>query len=314
LTTTITSNDSDCHTPLVALSPTDKPWDTHRKHSTIVEGHYRASTNHKSYAERMSVCSLFLDFKQVPSQDSLKLKLSAAHFCRVRWCPVCQWRRSLMWKAKASKILPSVLEAYPKYRWLFVTLTVKNCQIGELRSTITHMNKSFQRLSELKDFPAEGWLKAVEVTRSKDGTAHPHFHIMMMVKPSYFSTGYLSLDKWKSMWAKSLRIDYEPQIDIKALKDKGANFSALLSEVIKYQVKESDLVVDRDWFIELTKQLHKTRAISSGGILKQYLRELEDEPEDLIGEGDEDVDDTLGHLFFAWMQHYQQYRQVDATC
>ena len=313
MTTTITSNDSDCHPPLVSLSPTDKPWDKHRTHSILVERHYRASSSHQSYADRISLCSLLLDFRQVPSEDSLKLKLSSAHFCRVRWCPVCQWRRSLMWKAKAAKILPSVLEAYPKYRWLFVTLTVRNCQIGELRSTLTHLNESFKRLSLLKAFPAEGWLKATEVTRGKDGSAHPHFHIIMMVKPSYFHTGYLSLDKWKSMWAKSLRIDYEPQIDIKALKDNSANFSALLSEVIKYQVKESDLVADRDWFIELTKQLHKTRAISSGGILKQYLKELEDEPEDLIGD-DGEGDDTLAHLYFGWMQHYQQYRQVDVSC
>jgi plasmid rolling circle replication initiator protein Rep len=312
LTTTITPNDLDCHTPLADISPNDKPWDNHRTHSTLVEGHYRASASYQSYADRISLCSLLLDFRLVPTDESLKLKLSSAHFCRVRWCPVCQWRRSLMWKAKAAKILPSVLGAYPKYRWLFVTLTVKNCQIGELRSTLAHMNKSFQRLAELKAFPAEGWLKATEVTRGKDGSAHPHFHIIMMVKPSYFSTGYLSLDKWKNMWQQSLRIDYSPEIDVKALKDKGANFSALLSEVIKYQVKESDLVVDRDWFIELTKQLHKTRAISSGGILKQYLKELEDEPEDLIGDDGQD-DETLAHLFFGWMQHYQQYRQVDVS-
>jgi plasmid rolling circle replication initiator protein Rep len=310
LTTTITPTDLDCHPPLVDLSPNDKPWDKHRTHSTLVQGHYRASSSHQSYADRISLCSLLLDFRQVPSPESLKLKLSSAHFCRVRWCPVCQWRRSLMWKAKAMKVMPLVLEAYPKYRWLFVTLTVKNCQIGELRSTLAHLNESFKRFSLLKAFPAEGWLKATEVTRGKDGSAHPHFHIIMMVKPSYFSTGYLSLDKWKSMWAKSLRIDYSPEIDVKALKDKGANFSALLSEVIKYQVKESDLVVDRDWFIELTKQLHKTRAISSGGILKQYLKELEDEPEDLIGD-DGEGDDTLAHLYFGWMQHYQQYRQVE---
>jgi plasmid rolling circle replication initiator protein Rep len=310
LTTTITFNDFNCHTPLADLSPNDKPWDTHRKHSTIVEGHYRASKSHQSYAERISACSLLLDFRLVPTDESLKLKLSSAHFCRVRWCPVCQWRRSLMWKAKAAKILPLVLTAYPKYRWLFLTLTVKNCQIGELRSTISHMNESFKRLSKLKDFPGEGWLKATEVTRGKDGSAHPHFHIIMMVKPSYFSTGYLSHDKWVSIWQQSLRVDYKPLVDIKALKDKGANFSALLSEVIKYQVKESDLIADRDWFIELTKQLHKTRAISSGGILKEYLKELENEPEDLIGEDGEEVE-TLAHLYFGWMQHYQQYRQVE---
>ena len=311
MTFIITSNDLNSHTPLSDLSPTDKPWDTHRANASTVQGHYRASFEHQGYADRMSFCSLLLDFKLVATLESFKLKLSSARFCRVRWCPVCQWRRSLMWKAKAAKVLPLVLAAYPSYRWLFVTLTVRNCRVDELRSTISHMNKSFERLSDLKAFPAEGFLKATEVTRGKDGTAHPHFHILMMVKPSYFSTGYLSLHKWKSMWQQSLRIDYEPSIDIKALKDKGANFSAMLSEVIKYQVKESDLTQDRDWFIELTKQLHKTRAISSGGILKEYLKELENEPDDLIGEGEGENDEELAHLFFGWMQHYQQYRQVD---
>jgi len=244
----------------------------------------------------------------VPINEAIKLKLSSAYFCRVRWCPVCQWRRSLMWKAKSAKILPSVIQAYPSYRWLFLTLTIKNCPIGELRSTLTHLNKSFQRLSELKAFPGQGWIRAAEVTRSKDGTAHPHFHVLMMVKPNYFSRDYLSIDKWKTMWAQSLRIDYIPQVDIKAIK-RGDNLSGILSEVIKYQVKESDLVADKDWFLELTEQLHKTRAISTGGILKEYFRELENEPEDLIGV-DGEIAESLGELYFAWMQHYQQYRDI----
>lgn len=311
MTSIITPNDLNPHTPLVDLSPTDKPWDIHRNHATTVQGHYSSSPKHQGYAVRMSLCSLLLDFKQVHTLDSVKLKLSDARFCRVRWCPVCQWRRSLMWKSKAAKIMPLVLAAYPKYRWLFLTLTVRNCRVDELRSTISHMNESFKRLSDLKAFPAEGFLKATEVTRCKDGTAHPHFHILMMVKPSYFGVGYLSIEKWILMWKQSLRIDYNPITHVKALKPNEANFSAMLSEVIKYQVKESDLIQDRDWFIELTKQLHKTRAISSGGILKEYLKELENEPDDLIGEGEGENDDELAHLFFGWMQHYQQYRQVD---
>lgn len=214
-----------------------------------------------------------------------------------------------MWKSKAAKVLPLVLEAYPKYRWLFLTLTVKNCQIGELRSTLTHLNESFKRLTKLQQFPGEGWLRAAEVTRSKDGTAHPHFHILLMVRPSYFGVGYLSTEKWVQLWRKSLRVDYDPVVHVKAIKGDVCSPS-MLSEVIKYQVKESDLIEDRDWFIELTKQLHKTRAISSGGILKEYLKELENEPEDLIGDDGED-DDTLAHLYFGWMEHFKQYRQVE---
>jgi len=310
LTSTITPIHSNCHPSLTALSPTDKPWDKHRTNSTLVERHYRASECHQAYADRMAVCSLLLDFRQVPSDDILKLKLASAHFCRVRWCPVCQWRRSLMWKSKAAKVLPQITLAYPKYRWLFLTLTVKNCELTDLRSTLTHLNESFKRLTKLKQFPGEGWLRAAEVTRSKDATAHPHFHILLMVKPSYFGVGYLSTETWGKLWQQSLRVDYNPVVHVKAIKGD-VQSPTMLSEVIKYQVKESDLIADRDWFIELTKQLHKTRAISSGGILKEYLKELENEPDDLIGDTPGEGDDTLAHLYFGWMQHFSQYRQVE---
>lgn len=296
---------------LADLSPSDCSWDGHRSQASKVENYYRSFANYQGYAERMSVCSLFLDFKLVPADEVLKLKLSTASFCRVRFCPVCQWRRSLMWHSKALKILPSVLEAYPTYRWLMLTLTIKNVPITDLRATLTHLNKSFERLSQLKYFPAEGWLKCSEVTRNaRTNEAHPHFHILMMVKPSYFGVNYLSFDKWRSMWRKSARLDYDPEIEVKTFKDTDADLFGVISEVIKYQVKESDLTANRDWFLELSQQLHKTRAISTGGILKNYFKQLENEPDDLIGKGDED-EETVGHLYFAWMAYMNQYQLRD---
>jgi plasmid rolling circle replication initiator protein Rep len=216
-----------------------------------------------------------------------------------------------MWKAKAYKILPQLLIDYPKARWLFVTLTVKNCEITNLRETLVWMNKGFKRLSELKAFPADGYIKTVEVTRGKTppGSAHPHFHVLMMVKPSYFTHGYLSQVKWVEMWQKSLRIDYKPILDVQALKPQDS-LIGLLAEVIKYSVKESDLTADREWFLELTRQLHRTKAIAVGGILRNYFRELEQEPLDLIGEDNlGEVDE--GHLYFAWRQRQKKYRLVD---
>ncbi|MFN6483572.1 MULTISPECIES: protein rep [unclassified Nostoc] len=38
--------------------------------------------------------------------------------------------------------------------------------------------------------------------------------------------------------------------------------------MLKSQVKESDLMGDKEWFLELTRQLHKSRAIAVGGILR----------------------------------------------
>jgi plasmid rolling circle replication initiator protein Rep len=305
---------NDTNAPgLSELSERDKPWDKHRANTDKVERSY-AGSEFQNYSDRVRFCSEFLDFRLVPEEKDglLKLKLNAARFCRVRHCPVCQWRRSLMWKAKAYKVLPKIVADFPKRRWLFLTLTVKNCKIEELKETLQWMNKSWQRLSQLKAFPAEGWLRSTEVTRGKDGSAHPHFHCLLMVKPVYFSgKSYIKQAEWVELWRKSLRIDYNPILDVQAVK-KGQQPMQLVPELLKYCTKESDLVADREWFLELTRQMHKMKCVVTGGVLKQYLKELEQEPEDLIGkdqEGEGDLDE--GHLYFGWKRNDKKYRLVD---
>jgi plasmid rolling circle replication initiator protein Rep len=294
------------------LSPRDKPWDKHRSNSDRVAKHYSGSDFHR-YSERMTFCSELLDFTLKPTDDeSYALKLSSARFCRVRHCPVCQWRRSLAWKAKAYKVLPQIVEKYPKHRWLFLTLTQKNCKITDLRDTIQLMNKAFKRLTDLKAFPAIGWLRSLEVTRGKDGSAHPHFHCLLMVPSSYFGGNYIKQAEWVAMWRKCLRLDYDPVLDVQAIKH-GRKPTDLVPELLKYCTKESDMTVDREWLLELTRQMHKLRAIATGGVLKEYLRALEDEPEDLIHvDAEEEAiatdDDT--HLYFGWKQKEKKYRLV----
>ncbi|AFZ15760.1 replication protein (plasmid) [Crinalium epipsammum PCC 9333] len=292
------------------LSSRDKPWDKHRSNADKVSAYYVGS-EFQGYSDRAYFCSELLDFRLTPDQDEgvYKLKLAAARFCRVRHCPVCQWRRSLMWKAKAYKILPRIIKKYPTHRWLFLTLTLRNCKITELRETLKHMHESFKRMTKLKAFPAIGWIKSTEVTRGKDGSAHPHFHCLLMVAPGYFGKNYIRQDEWVEMWRQSLRIDYNPVLDVQAIK-KGQSPASLVPELLKYCTKESDLVADREWFLELTRQMHKTRAIATGGVLKEYLKELEQEPSDLVGE-DSQAEVDEGHLYFDWKRKEKKYRLVE---
>ena len=100
------------------------------------------------YASRIDKCSGVLRFAWAgdPETGEIRLRLREAHFCRVRHCPVCQWRRSLMWLARFYDALPEIQQAHPKARWLFLTLTVKNCGIGELRGQLQAMNQAWRRL------------------------------------------------------------------------------------------------------------------------------------------------------------------------
>jgi plasmid rolling circle replication initiator protein Rep len=296
---------------LADLSPRDKPWDKHRYNADRVEAHYRGSEFDK-YAQRVHFCSELLQFGLVQDwdADAMKLRLRSARFCRVRHCPICQWRRSLRWKAKAYKVLPRIVEAYPKHRWLFLTLTVKNCPITDLRTKLVEMNRAFQRLSQRKTWPADGWLRSTEVTRGRDGTAHPHFHCLLMVKPSYFGNGYIKQSDWVALWRHAMRLDYDPILDCRAVK-RGRQPMQLVPEILKYCTKESDMVADREWFLELTRQMHKMKCVTTGGVLKSYLKELEAEPEDLIGESDIPEGEDEAKLYFGWRRQERKYRMVD---
>ena len=295
---------------LSELSPRDKSWDKHRRSADLIADLYRGEDDFNTYAQRMDLCAQILDFKLVPDVDlgELLLKLSAAHFCRVPQCPVCQSRRSLMWKARALRALPLVVKDYPNHRWLFLTLTQKNCLVDELRETIQGMNKSFKRLTMLKQWVVEGWIKSLEVTRGRDGSAHPHFHCLLMVSSTYFKSNYLNYDQWAELWQRAARLDYKPQVSIRAV-DKNRDPTILIPEILKYLVKESDLYKSKEFLLGITEQLYKIRRVSVGGILRPYMKKLEEEPEDLIGKNEENGNEVdEGHLYFDWKCREKKYR------
>jgi len=301
------------------LSPKDKPWDSHRAIADTVQNLYRSARLDK-YADRIQTCGKLLEFAlRSDEQGDVAIKLQSAHFCRVRHCPVCQWRRSMKWQAKMFTAMPEINKAYPTHRWLFVTLTVKNCTIADLRNTVLEMNKGFARLSKLVKFPAIGWIKSVEVTRNPEtGEAHPHFHCLMLVPSGYFGKSYIKQEDWRLLWKRSMRLAYLPVVNIKAVKpkknkltDEVDDIGQAIVETLKYSVKETDLVADENWLAQLTVQLHQTRAIAIGGVLKNFLKEESDD-DDLIhvdGENEVETIDESIKIFFGWREVVKRYKK-----
>jgi plasmid rolling circle replication initiator protein Rep len=294
------------------ISSRDEVWDKRRCDADQVESIYEAAEFAK-YSDRISRCAQTLFFgSRVNDQGQKVIKLKFASFCRVRNCPVCQWRQSLMWKLRLSKALPLIQEDYPKARWVLLTLTIRNCPITSLRDTLMLMNSAWKRLSELKKFPAIGTFKSLEVTRAKDGSAHPHFHVLMLVNPGYFKgTQYLSHENWVTMWRKALRVDYDPNIDVRAVKtDKDdVSYLKIITEIAKYTVKPSDLIANPTWLLEYTNQVHKMRSISVSGILKEYLSDTEATNEELVnGESESSIDEIIQPFYLAnWEKPESKY-------
>lgn len=327
----------DTKLPLSAVSEKDSIWDKQRHRTEIVGDIYSYNAEFERYAERMNDCSTFLAY----GFNDSGLKLKHANFCRVRHCPVCQWRRSLLWKSNMYVAYEEIKAQYPTHRWLFLTLTLKNPRIEDLRETLQHMNKSWQRLIKRKEFmtAVDGWIRTTEVTRPKkkknkksdpdvicpifgNTHAHPHFHVMLLVKPSYFSHGYIKQEKWSELWQDVLRVDYMPVVDIRAIKAKkkiqqteDEAIKSAIMETLKYAVKPDDMLGDgsraaNEWFYELTKQTFKLRFVASGGALKDALKRDEDITDaDLINTNlDDDESETDDRrLVFTYKKVKHQY-------
>ena len=255
-------------------------WDEHKANTDNLSNLYSYNKKFERYAERTKTCSEFLVYANRLDLENGELvkKLTNANFCRVRLCPVCQWRRSLMWQARFYDAIPKIFEKYPDYRFIFLTLTVKNCKVEDLSKTLKLMNDSFRKMLKFKKLEGvmQGWLKTTEITRnSATNEAHPHFHLLIMVKPSYFKKNYIRQFEFIEMWQKALKVDYLPNVDVRTVKNKlnGKNdLETAVQELLKYAVKEGDLLADQEFLYTLTDEIHKKRFIKKNTINNFFIK------------------------------------------
>ena len=310
------------------VSQKDATWDEHRSWADKVSSALdEAGMPLSSARVRDCASSLFFGHKLDMSTGESKLKLRNAPFCHYRHCSICAWRRSLKHKAILMQALKPILEEYSTSRFVMLTLTVRNCELADLRDTISHMNKSWNRLLKRQDWPAPGWIRAVEVTRGDDGSAHPHFHCMLMLPSTYFNKGYVTKAEWAERWQACLRVDYAPVCDIRIIKprlkktddmttsneieDKINAMRGGIAEVVKYATKSSDLLAGGPgWLLEYVNQVANLKFLTSGGVLKGIFKsQKDDEKEDLVHVGDGDDDDTMSGkaLRFDWRKMQKHY-------
>jgi plasmid rolling circle replication initiator protein Rep len=244
-------------------------------------------------------CRLQLD---VPLEDGAlgEPLLRGARVCNRRLCPFCEWRRTRVWRARLISGLNAFAADQPKWSGVFLTLTVRNCQMHELRDTIRHMHRSLTRLTKVAPWPTEFWLRRTEITVSLCPTAkktaepgaptetaphpvggaiqsvHPHLHCLLLVRPSYWSRDYVTQLRWQQEWQMAARLDYAPVVDVRRAKAKptdehlhGVAPVAAVVEAAKYASKATDLLQLGD---ALPSFHHEMKGLRLYGISKQLQR------------------------------------------
>ena len=252
-------------------------WRLDKKHNLMLGDSYERLNNFAKW-DRVRLCATFLQFRKFKIDNSLKLTF--ANFCQCRLCPMCAKRRSLKVFAHTSKIMNAILN---DYSFLFLTLTLKNCKAENLSDTITLLTKSFDKMFRRKAITniSKGWFRALEVTYNEDGDEfHPHLHIIIAVQKSYFKKkDYLRQDQWTKLWKESLKVDYDPIVNIKRF-NKNKNIGKSVSEAAKYTVKISDYLIKGNENLTdklvatLDEALAYRRLIAYGGRLKEVHKDL----------------------------------------
>ena len=254
-----------------------------------------------------------------------EVKLDAAHLCNTRLCPFCEWRRTRVWRKRLYAGLEALYGDQPKLRGVFLTLTVKNPRLEDLGDTLDQMNRAWNRLTKRAFFPTDLWFRRTEVTVSGvPGTAgysaHPHFHVLLLVKPSYFSHGYIKQLEWQKQWMDSARLDYVPVIDVRSAKAKSTtgspsagDASAAVMEAAKYAAKATDLMELGPAITELHWQLKRKRLYAVSKALRPYIyaeevseAEMLDQESKPLPPGAERID-----VIAQWFEDTQDYQIVD---
>ena len=293
----------------------------HRRYNSPICKNLATDPGTLDIAREIGNCALTLgvDVTQTP-QSAPEAQLRAAHVCNKRVCPFCEWRRSRAWRRRFFEGLPSFHEDFPTHKPLFLTLTVKNCRIEDLRTTLSDMHRSWKRMTKLSMFPTKFWFRRTEVVIQGGGIpnigsvmVHPHIHVLLMVPSGYFSRGYVKQTEWQKSWQMSAKLDYAPIVDVRRARSSYSSGGQQLSptqsgalEASKYATKATDLIAMGSALPEYHRQMKGLRLSASSASLKPYIASTPIDTSELVDKetGDAEVIASGKALWFDDIGEY----------
>lgn len=254
-------------------------------------------------APKMLACGTYVAMQ--PRDTGEGWEIVASNFCRLRLCPMCAWRRSLRLYGQ----LLRVVDALPGYEWLLVTLTVPNVVGTQLGATLSEMNKSSRELLKLPECVGwAGWLRATEVTYNSDrDDYHPHYHLLVAVKPTYFhGRNYVAVKKLRALWRRWWPT--ASQVDVRKVADCRRGCCEVAKYATKPLIFPADAAGQRKYaqvFDTLRRQLHGRRLICTAGVIKDTLKALQIDLESEDTAGTEDAAKEIVRL--TWYDSDMMY-------
>lgn len=166
-------------------------------------------------------------------------------------------------------------------------------------------------------------MRATEVTvNSVDNSYNQHMHVLLCVESTYFynTENYITQKQWTAFWKKAMKLDYDPVVDVRAIRPKNkykSDIKSAIDETAKYPVKHMDFMTDDEEknlkrVADLEEGLHRKKLISYGGLLKEIHKELnldDAEDGDLIHVDDDDkkINEDAYSIIAVWNWERKNY-------
>lgn len=253
--------------------------------------------------ERVKLCGDFM--QHLTTFDMSAKRVHRSNSCGNRFCPICTWN-----KAKKDAIMISVtmqaIREEKDQEYIFLTLTAPNVESAELKTEIDRFNKAFHKLFKRRNVEKviNGYIRKLEVTYNKErfitedmyknakayfdkrglqvgdnnpnyDTYHPHFHVIMAVNKSYFtSRDYLNQSQWLDMWRECMDDMNITQVDIRKVRSSEKSENGAILEVAKYSAKGDELYYSESVFEIFYKALKGRQLITFNGLFKEYVKKF----------------------------------------
>lgn len=229
------------------------------------------------YKDRIKDCGSFLEF--LADSKLEHYKLSNGNFCGNRFCPHCAYNKSIDDATMIYSMIMGINEdnSY-KYSYILLTLTAPNVSSDSLNEEIKNYYNACHLLFKYKEVKkiTLGYIRKFEVTYNENtDTYHPHYHLLICVKNSYFkSRDYISRKRWLELWKKAKKDESITQLDVRKLNDKNL-FKSIL-ELSKYVAKSADYLINKKVFEVFYKSLKGKHYLEYSGIFKDYRKKFKD--------------------------------------
>lgn len=225
-----------------------------------------SSEGETSLLKKLEICQQPLKLKCLTCQAVKEVRQR----CKRKWCPSCS-------KQLAADRAMDLTYMVERMRWpLFVTLTMKNV-FDVQPSDIKRLRRAFGKLRHRKVWKLRvvGGVAAVEMTNIGNGW-HPHLHCVVDCEwlawktppPHWRDTPKKLKAKFKSAaqevertWSKILGQESSSVEICRAYKD------TIAKEIVKYTVKNSDLVTCEGSAGDFIRALDSTRLLTSFGTM-----------------------------------------------